>query len=1329
MTILPRTLWFETPGTNGPSTPGDKADNRTILTGDELLRRPESLVVLGEPGMGKTVLLESLAAATGSPKFSARRFSGHPNPVALVGAADPILIDGLDELAATRDGDAVDQILRRLEELPGRRFILSCRVADWRAAMSMKAFRELGSGPPLQVHLEPLTSGEQLAFLAERVGPERAEEVLDHFRARRLDFLGNPQTLVMVVAIAGQNAPLPERRGELFQNAIDQLWQEHKEAATGKQLSRQEALDAAGAACAALILTGNEVIARKPSANAADGELLLSELDAFSPDAISRVLGTRLFVGRGDDRFTYMHRRIGEFLAAAWLSRRADTPEKRRRLLRLLRSSGLVPASLRGLHAWLVRDPVLAPDVIAADPIGVMDYGDATDLTSESRRTLLAALRQLADADPDFHLPRGLEAPGLGYPDLHQEVDGLLRDPAASFSLRLLLVEQLADAQRAAPYRQTLRSLLMDETEFFALRRRAGDALATLEAEDWTADIEALRCQGDENGTRLAYELMKQVGLSRFTDEEVVGVLLAYDGLTIASIARHRVIGSSLMKFWSFADIVPEERLDDLLTFLSEELQVLLPRSASPHDYQLIRLARELIAQRLKVSVPVDPLRLWGWLLPPVQRHLNDYHDDVATIAAWFRSHDEARREIQRHVLLDAVGPGAQIGAPWLLQSELGLSANEADIIALLGKLDPDDRSDGRWTRLLFLIRHDGDEGRAARETARPFAAHDPALQAWLTELAVWRKPQWMIDDEAKKARREKARAHIFSRQRRDFEKDISLVRAGEFGFVRGPAMAYLGQCPDLNNDLSAHERIVEWLGPDVADAAHAGFEAFLQKSPPRPTAAEVAKSLAEGKAWNTGVILVAGLAERLRTASSPFDGLSDECLMAGLFELWHRRWDVPAGLPDLLSPIESEIRYRGLYERSARLYIEPQLERRRDLIDHLYALMRSDADVALAAELALEWLTAYPDLPVSVERELVDRILRTPKRDDLRAFCASRCANIDDEHRRLWQAVGILVDFDTAVDQLGAEVVPDLLWELRDRGNRGRLEDLPAISLSSAQLFWIIRTFRPAWPNAPHPLGGTSGTQSPWDATDYLRGLMARLAEDTSEEAIAALTALRDAPGDGYTSSLQSLVREQRQKRAEGTYRSPGLEEIRTILEAGLPATAADLQATTLENLQTVQKMLCGSSVDWYRGFFKDDRRTHKKEEDCRDELIKMLTAVDGRFKYEPEGHVADNREVDVVVHASGRLLLPIEIKGEWNDEIWTAADTQLDRLYVNDWRAERGIYLVLWFGGRDLMRAPGSKSKPVTPEALRAELIASSKAARDGRVDVVVLDLTRPQ
>ena len=63
-------------------------------------------------------------------------------------------------------------------------------------------------------------------------------------------------------------------------------------------------------------------------------------------------------------------------------------------------------------------------------------------------------------------------------------------------------------------------------------------------------------------------------------------------------------------------------------------------------------------------------------------------------------------------------------------------------------------------------------------------------------------------------------------------------------------------------------------------------------------------------------------------------------------------------------------------------------------------------------------------------------------------------------------------------------------------------------------------------------------------------------------------------------------------------------------------------------------------------------------------------------------------------------------------------------------DWRAERGIFLVLWFGGAvALTRWPAGIDPPSTPQELREALCARSRASQAGRVDIVVLDLTRPE
>lgn len=91
---------------------------------------------------------------------------------------------------------------------------------------------------------------------------------------------------------------------------------------------------------------------------------------------------------------------------------------------------------------------------------------------------------------------------------------------------------------------------------------------------------------------------------------------------------------------------------------------------------------------------------------------------------------------------------------------------------------------------------------------------------------------------------------------------------------------------------------------------------------------------------------------------------------------------------------------------------------------------------------------------------------------------------------------------------------------------------------------------------------------------------------------------------------------------------------------------------------------------------------------------------------------------------------MVPIEVKGQWNKDLWTAADRQLDLLYTSDWRAERGIYLVLWFGtkvSKRLQKPPAGVNPPATAEDLRSALAEQSATTREGRTEIVVLDLTR--
>jgi hypothetical protein len=835
--------------------------------------------------------------------------------------------------------------------------------------------------------------------------------------------------------------------------------------------------------------------------------------------------------------------------------------------------------------------------------------------------------------------------------------------------------------------------------------------------------IDDLRVQGDTQGKRLAFELMQEMGCCPFSDTQVVEVVLAYDGLTMLPWPRQSDEGLTV-RFSRFADCVPIDRLDGILDTLTAYLRELLPERAGIQEHDLITLPYRLILRRLETGF-VNPLKLWAWL----SLYLDYKSKDEKTVAEWIEANDDVRRAIHRSVILDNSEKPIWWKVSRLTRVSSGLAVNERDAVALLRELDPADRADTRWRDLLLLVPHDNQRGAEARNAAMPFVAHDPQLQDWLGRLANPSEPNWKITHHAKERQRAAKRATKIAENRRYFVANLKNIRAGEVKYVHPLARAYFGLFGDLNADCEAHERVAEWLGEDVAEAAHRGFEAFITSRPVRPSAQRIAVSLANNKRWNACDIIVAAFAERVRTRAEPFVDLSTERLMAGVFELWNSNIHEHAGLPNLRERIESELRGRGAWEAALRLYLAPQLKRGLPDSGFLFCLMTSEVDAPHAAALAADWLRSCPELLAEAEEKMIDRLMRSPRRAELCKIGDMRRSSVagNDKRRRNWDAVQVLVDFEAASDRLRETVEPDLLWHLRTVAENSRADHPAPIKMRPSQLTWIVATFRKSWSAQYRPSGVTWGTENRWEASEYLWGLISRLGEDTSDDAVAGIEALRDAPPDGYTDHIRVVAAEQHQKRIEKVYTSPTLQQIISILNAGPPTNSADLQAVMMDALETAQRWLRGNDVDWYRGFFREDGR-HNAEELCRDEIIKMLRAIDNSLEYTPEAHTADDKRVDIVARAHERLILPIEIKGQWHPELWTAADKQLDHLYLNDWRAERGIYLVLWFGKEDVRLPPDGRPKPITAQELREALSETSNTVLAGQVDVVVLDLTRP-
>ncbi|SDL38152.1 hypothetical protein SAMN05661010_01513 [Modicisalibacter muralis] len=1315
MSYFRRKLWFA------------DQDGQHQLQQDDLLIRREPIVVLGEPGMGKTELLKELGAKDGNAFCRAHKLVNRVRPETLLGSNRRLVVDALDEVSAQSDGDAVDLVLRKLGELGYPPFILSCRAGEWRAAISSQAIADqYDDVPPLEVHLEPLGEDEQYELLSQLTGDaKRAQTLLDHFVRFGLDFLGNPQTLELVAAMP-IDRPLPATSGALFEDAIETLRKERNP--QKDELPHDEVLDAAGAAFSALILSGNARITDQPSGtiDPADKALPLAEVEAFGNGHVKLAANTKLFA-TDLDGLTYAHRRIGEFIGARWLAARADTRAKRQRLLQQFQSYGLVPASLRGIHAWLVRDPHLACGVIDADPMGVVEYADAEALTPEQAWQLFSALERHAVANPRFSGWHEHRAAALVTPPLMDEVARVIGDRESEFGLRLLLLQQLKGATTAEGQRPLLRERMLDDTEPYGIRYASALVLIALGGENWPVLLEELRRQVRKGSLRLAHELLDDIGVDMFSDEQIVAIVLARDGLSVSPIEADSE-GTTVFGFYRLANHVPVERLDGLLDLFASHASMLLPDHAGIEENDLIDLQYALILKRIKNGDSIDPLRLWQWL-KPFDAQDSYRREQGKEIGAWLKANPKVRLSIQQHVLIDKVDDKNIWQRAWPLQRGIiDLYPTHAEIVSLLQTIDPDNHNEAHWREIVALGRVWGEEGKPLCKAIKSLVQHRPDLLTWIDGLADRKVPEWELEHEEKKRKRQEQKEAEIAEHRRNFHANIEEVRSGQYGRILPPARAYLNHFRDISDDLSAHDRVADWLGEEIAAAALEGFEAFLQASPPRPSAKEIALSYAQSKLWPAVYIIVSALAERVRTRSKPFEGVSSERLAAGLFECWHGPIADHAGLEELAPKIEAELKWRGRWEQVVRLYIQPQLRLGRQHVDHLWAFM-SSKDGGFGADLAQDWLLHYPAMSDEAEVEMIDRLLRSNRRDALRVLVAARQEReIGEERRRNWQAVALIVDFDAVRERLGDTIKPELLWHLRDRAGHGRRDEGTGTLLSVDQLAWMITTFREQWPEVSRPSGVTTGDVNPWDASEYIRTLITRLASDVSAEAVAALTALRDAPEDSYTWMLRTVSFEQRQKQANEDYKPPTLDKIKMVLDGGPPGSVADLRAIVVEELRELGKRLCGSSEDEIDFFWTDDGLP-RTENECRDRTVSLLRGHLEPLSLYPanEADMPQDKRADIVFYHGG-LLLPLEAKRHQHRDLWNAIDGQLEALYTGHWQAEgQGLFLVFWFGSDYQVPAPPSGgAKPTSAVELQNELDQHS-AVKAGRVEVVVLDLSR--
>ena len=1315
------------------------------------MRQP--LVILGDPGLGKTELAQALGLQPGLVWVRAGTFKRAADPASSIAEGERIVIDGLDEIASSESGAAVASVLARLSAMSKPPFILTCREADWQGAADRIKIEDDYGAAPLLLRLQPFTRDDARRFLSQEFPGVDVDALLAHLESRGLEALiGNPLTLGMLGEVAATDSRLPETRSELFDRACRVMLKERNprhDAASHVLKTEDELLLAAGTICAALLLCDRPGAYAGPTRKTPEGFLNVSELGVLRHGKVADdARRTRLFQAEGENRFAPIHRVVAEYLGARWLAHCFEDGVSERRIFALFQARDGVSTSLRGLHAWIAHfSEALSFRCIAADPYAIVRYGDAETLRPDQARSLLDALKRLSDSDPYFRSEDWDRHPAssLMRVDLRDDIRAILDDAGRHRQLSVLMLEAMTGTELAHALAPTLRAILYDCNRLYDERNCALLAWRGADPQmDSEAIIRRLLELKDPDSAQIAFDLLLLIGASALPIAAAADTVLAHLGFAATPEEAWESASVRYVPDRLFRDI-DAMTLGPLLDRLADGARTLKHGTDWNPISDLADLVRRLVVRILSSGDTVEPARLWSWI-GWIDGHHGYSDREKEQLAAILRDNRPLRAALMEHVLLRPCADNTWMAGLRLAKIEPGLYPTVEDLAGVLrvlraqvadGPIAPE-----TYRHLLWLGGTAEGLPPDLRNAALEIADGDSALLSIVDQVSNPPEPEWKIEQERNRAEQEAKRQRIFQSHRDALAERTEDIAAGAIGVLAEPANVYLGRKRirvrqhTSDGEPSTEDVMREFLGEDLADQVMAGFVAALDRDD-LPTASSIAEVRCESKHWTAEAVMICGVEELLRRGQ-PIRAI-DRNTLAAVYMAWQRapstgrRDGIDIGKPLEEVLFESDADWEDHFRTS----IEPELA-----ADHVHELYRlvTDADFdSLAGRLAVDWLRRYPALRCSTQKKLLACALDRTEEETLRSLTVDRQSAIhpDRETTLLWLSADYAVDFERRRDALlkAAANESEFIWlirdrivpDRRDRSDSGQRKRVSRFSL--AQCSFIVEAFGRQWPWTEQP-GTSMGRQNPWDAARFIQFAIETIGGRPTPEATAVLQTLIANHAPTYFDRMKHALHIQRRGRRDFEYSAPTIAELRSAVTDDLPDSIDQMRAYFADRIEDLQKRIRGSNTDMWEVYWVDDRP--RAEPFCRNRTIEHISRqLPPSIRFEPERHMPRQKRADIAA-IRNTIGLPVEIKGQWHREVWNAACDQLDANYVRDWQADgRGVYIVLWFGKvprKNLPKHPDGLPRPKTPGELERMLRDRLPEARRSSIDIFVIDLSRP-
>ena len=1294
--------------------------------------REDAIILLGDPGMGKTTLFKAAAKANYK---TVRRFLIDPHPA----SGYALFLDALDEYRTIAGGrDASGEVARVLCTLQKPPFRLSCRAADWFGSTDQEAFRTASaSGRLVVLELLPLSHDEILNTA--QVLVQNPDVFLNEAESAGLGkLLGNPQTLELLAQAWGSDKK-PQNKFEAYEIGVSEQLKEFNPEHDARGCNGTDFVDlrkAAGATASVLLLSNSAGIARIEKA-VGDGYFRSSVVPYPDRTILNAVLKRRLFTSQGADRFEFIHRTIVEFLAAEDLSRRILGGLPISRVMALICGiDGRPVSSLRGLFAWLICKIGNAEDYVGLDPYGVATYGDASVLSPRAQRALWSGLRQLSDPwflsnDDDRGTFRDLANQNTA-----ETIHDILKDRTTSPHLKIAALEAIANSREKVGLDAIVRNIVLEMHDNTWLRTHALKAFAKSVENDCiqldALDEELAQAIDDRSAPVIRVHLLTLIPTSGNLASRVLSILEQ-----VASIKEER---QGIGRVYALIDLPSDEDLEVILNGAS---RVLIPSDKDLYELRL--LFDTWLKRRLDNPKAIESQQLSNWLRHIWGRRTHKREDTDASLKKRFGIEPALFKEVFEQLSCDLPKKEHSF---WLfvfhdIWELLPVSVWPIPPCQFFLSRTEEEKDPERAADLfrMYLSRFPAEGGSLSLAEAgldlmerRPDIAN--VLGNWKScDIPEWEKERWI-------AREEERRKHEAYRAENItfFEPCIASIREGrEENVLAWAAMVYLG-LDDYDNDLAdERERLVSVTNDIIADAFLQGFSRYAE-NPNIPKQEEVIESWIKNGTPRTHILLCLSVFFRLKAGMDIPEEALPHCLAAVV-----TNFDSLGCSPDfheiLSTWILLEARQRPSVVKPVlrEMWISSATHKRRYLPGY-YILKKNPESKQFLKALSAEVLMAGIKEDHEAVGGLVSVLLDQDQQAVLRLGEGLLAQDkLSAEVKMIWSTALFIADPRSYLGPwrtlMAEENSP--IWEAIEMIKGERITDRPPVRLTPIQRAEVILGVGQRFANVNFP--STSwGRRNPWNASEFVTNQIKLLATDGSVDAGTQLERLENHEG---LASYRVLIRhhkaqyEKQQRETSFTFAMP--EQVAGAIQNGTPATPRDLLAFIEDHLDVLAHELSRTQRERYRAYWNEDGRKPIKPK--REEVCSGLLAEDLQNRIKPHGlnvivehHMIADKECDIVVLQGTERLLPIEVKHHYHQELWKAWNTQLDRLYTREATAGGlGIYLILWSSeakGRMMPRLPVGLNRPTSAPALKDALESLIPEADRNRLRVVVVDISGP-